>query len=262
MFFDVVSLLTPQKVIYFVLVITRVSGMMLTAPLFSTYPVPQPVKNGLIAFVAFILFPLVAKISPIAHMPTDMIGLGILAVREVIIGSIIGFCMNLIFVSIQVAGQLISIDMGLAMSELLDPVTRQQTPVVGQFYLFMAMIAFLFVNGDHYLFQSLIDSYRLIPIDTNFAIQGALVEKIVYFTSQIFVIAFSIIMPVYSILFVVSVLLGFTSKMMPQMNIFQLAMPFKIYIGIGLMAFFISQTYMLMATTIENLLVRVNGMFI
>jgi len=262
MFFDVVSLLTPDRVVFFVLVMTRLSGMMATAPLFSTYPVPNQIKASLIALVAFIMYPVIAKISPIAHMPMDMIGLAVLAFREVIIGSIIGFCMNLIFVSIQVAGQLISIDMGLAMSELLDPVTRQQTPVVGQFYLFMAMIAFLFVNGDHYLFQSVLDSYHLLPIDTNFVIQGALVEKIVYFSSQIFVIAFSIIMPVYSILFVVSVLLGFTSKMMPQLNIFQLAMPVKIYIGIGLMAFFISKTYVLMATTIENLLVRVNGIFI
>ena len=262
MFFDVVSLLTPEKVVFFVLVMTRLSGMMLTAPLLSTYPIPMPIKSSLIALIAFLTYPLISKVSPIAHMPMDMIGLGVLAFREVIIGSIIGFCMNLIFVSIQVAGQLISIDMGLAMSELLDPVTRQQTPVVGQFYLFMAMIAFLFINGDHYLFQSVLDSYKLLPIDTNFVIQGALVEKIVYFTSQIFVIAFSIIMPVYSILFVVSVLLGFTSKMMPQMNIFQIAMPFKIYIGIGLMAFFISKTYTLMAYTVENLLIKVNGMFI
>lgn len=262
MFFDVVSLLTPEKVVFFVLVMTRLSGMMMTAPLLSTYPIPQYIKACLIALVAFLIYPLAAKISPIPLMPTDMIGLSVLAVREVIIGSIIGFCMNLIFVSIQVAGQIISIDMGLAMSELLDPVTRQQTPVVGQFYLFTAMIAFLFINGDHYLFQSVLDSYKLLPIDTNFVIQGALVEKIVYFTSQIFVIAFSIIMPVYSILFVVSVLLGFTSKMMPQMNIFMLAMPFKIYIGIALMSFFVSKTYNLIATIVENLLIRVNGMFI
>lgn len=262
MFFDVVSLLTPERVVYFVLVMTRLSGMMMTAPLLSTYPIPNPIKASLIALIAFLMYPLAAKVSPISHMPMDMIGLTILSLREVIIGSIIGFCMNLIFVSIQVAGQIISIDMGLAMSELLDPITRQQTPVVGQFYLFMAMIAFLYINGDHYLFQSVLDSYKLLPIDTNFVIQGALVEKIVYFSSQIFVIAFSIIMPVYAILFVVSVLLGFTSKMMPQMNIFMLAMPFKIYIGIVLMSIFLSKTYTFMASTVENLLIRVNGMFI
>jgi len=262
MFFDVVSLLTPEKVIFFILVLTRLSGMMLTAPLLSTYPIPAPIKACLIGLTAFLMFPLVAKVSPIANMPTDMIGLSVLVLREVIIGSIIGFCMNLIFVSIQVAGQMISIEMGLAMSELLDPVTRQQTPVMGQFYLFMAMIAFLYINGDHYLFTSVLESYNSIPIETNFVIQAALVEKILYFSSQIFVIAFSIIIPVYAILFVMSVLLGFTSKMMPQMNIFMLAIPIKIYFGIILMSLFISKTYTLMSTTIENLLIRVHGMFI
>lgn len=262
MFFDVVSLLSPEKVIYFVLVMTRISGMMATAPLISTYPIPPQIKACLTALVAFIIYPLIAKVSPIEHMPTDLLGLGIMSLKEVIVGSIIGFCMNLIFVSIQIAGQLISIQMALAISDILDPVTKTQTPVIGQFYLFIAMIVFLYINGDHYLFTSVVDSYNLIPIDANFILQGALVEKIIFFTSQIFVIAFSVVMPVYSVLLIMTVLLGFTSKMMPQMNIFTLAMPFKIYVGIALMAIFITKTYSFMATTIENLLISVNGMFI
>ncbi len=262
MFFDVVSLLSPEKVVYFVLVMTRLSGMMITAPLISTYPIPHQIKAGLVALIAFLTYPLIAKVSPIEHMPLDLLGLGIMAFKEVVVGAIIGFCMNLIFVSIQIAGQLVSIQMALAMSDILDPVTKTQTPVIGQFYLFIAMIVFLYINGDHYLFTSVLDSYNLIPIDTNFILQGALVEKIIYFTSQIFVIAFSVVMPVYSVLLILEVLLAFTSKMMPQMNIFTLAMPFKIYVGIALMSLFISKTYFFMANTIENLLINVNGMFI
>jgi|APHig6443718053_1056840.scaffolds.fasta_scaffold00005_41 flagellar biosynthetic protein FliR len=262
MFFDVVSLLSPEKVVYFVLVMTRLSGMMITAPLISTYPIPNQVKAALVALIAFITYPLIAKVSPIEHMPVDLLGLGIMSFKEVVVGAIIGFCMNLIFVSIQIAGQLISIQMALAISDILDPVTKTQTPVIGQFYLFMAMIVFLFINGDHYLFTSVLSSYHLIPIDTNFILQGALVEKIIYFTSQIFVIAFSVVMPVYSVLLIMTVLLGFTSKMMPQMNIFTLAMPFKIYVGIALMALFISKTYSFMAITIESLLISVNKIFL
>jgi flagellar biosynthetic protein FliR len=262
MFFDVVSLLSPEKVVYFVLVMTRLSGMMATAPLISTYPIPNQIKACLVALIAFITYPLISKVCPIENMPVDLLGLGIMSFKEVVVGAIIGFCMNLIFVAIQIAGQLVSIQMSLAMSDILDPVTKTQTPVVGQFYLFIAMIVFLYINGDHYLFKSVLDSYNLIPIDANFILQGALVEKIIYFTSQIFVIAFSLVMPVYSVLLILEVLLAFTSKMMPQMNIFMLAMPFKIYIGIALMAIFISKTYSFMATTIENLLISVNGMFI
>lgn len=261
MFFDVVSLLTPEKVIYFVLVMTRLSGMMITAPLYSTYPIPTSIKAMLIALVAFITYPLIAKICPIEHMPTDLLALGIMAFKEIVVGSIIGFCINLIFIAIQISGQLISIQMAIAISEVLDPVTKQQTPIIGQFYLFMAMIAFLFINGHHYLFTSVLDSYNLIPIDANFVLQGAMVNQIIHFSSQIFAIAFSLIMPVYAVLLITTVLLGFTSKMMPQMNIFMLAMPFKIYIGIGLMAIFMAKTYNFMTIIIENLLINVNGMF-
>lgn len=261
MFFDVVSLLTPEKVIYFVLVMTRLSGMIMTAPLISTYPIPAQVKACLVGLVAFLTYPLIAKVSPIAHMPMDLLGLGALALREVIIGSIIGFCMNLIFVAIQIAGQLVSIQMALTIADVLDPVTKTNTPVIGQFYLFIAMIAFLFIHGDQYLFTSVLNSYNVIPIDTNFVIQGLLVDKILFFTSQIFVIAFSVIMPIYSVLLIMEVLLGFTSKMMPQLNIFMIGMPFKIYVGIALMAIFVSKTYSFIVITIQNLLINVSRMF-
>lgn len=261
MFFDVLSLLTPQKVIFFVLVLARLSGMIATAPLISTYPIPMQIKTGLVATVAFLTYPLIAKICPIESMPTDMLSLGMMMFKEVIVGSIIGFCMNIVFVAIQVAGQMLSIQMGLAVGNVLDPVTKQQVPIVGQFYLFLAMILFLYVNGHQYLFTSVLDSYNLIPVGAEFTIAGNFAEKIIYFTSQIFVIAFSIIMPIYSLLLILSVLLGFTSKMMPQMNIFMVALPVKIYIGLALMSIFISKTYQFLAVTIENLLISINGIF-
>lgn len=261
MFFDVLSFLTPQKVIFFVLVLARLSGMISTAPLISTYPVPMQIKAGLIAIVAFITYPIIAEICPIESVPTDMLSLGIMAFKEVVVGAIVGFCMNIIFVAIQVAGQMLSIQMGLAMANALDPVTKLQIPIVGQFYLFLAMILFLYINGHQYLFTSVLDSYNLIPIGSNFIITGNFAEKIVYFTSQIFAIAFSIIMPIYSLLLILSVLLGFTSKMMPQMNIFMVALPIKIYIGLALMGVFIAKTYQYLAITIENLLIQINGIF-
>lgn len=262
MFFDVLSFLTPHKVIFFVLVLSRLSGMIATAPLISTYPIPMQIKTGLVAIVAFLTYPLIAKICPLATMPTDMLSLGMMVFKEIIVGAIIGFCMNIVFVAIQVAGQMLSIQMGLAVSNVLDPVTKQSVPVVGQFYLFLAMILFLYIDGTQYLFTSVLDSYNLIPIGATFTIAGNFAEKIIYFTSQIFVIAFSVIMPIYSLLLIMSVLLGFTSKMMPQMNIFMVALPLKIYVGLALMGIFISQTYQFLAITIKNLLISINGIFI
>ena len=69
-------------------------------------------------------------------------------------------------------------------------------------------------------------------------------------------------MPIYSVLLIETVLMGFTSKMMPQLNIFMVALPFKIYIGMALMCVFIAKTYSYLSGLIENLLININGMFL
>jgi len=258
---DLFILLSPKNIIVFVLVLTRLSGLMLTAPFFSTYPIPMQAKAGLIALVAFIMYPMVLTSSTFT-MPHELLSLAILLAKELFVGALIGFCANLIFVAIQMAGHLISIQMGLAVSEVLDPVTRQQTPAIGQFYVFLAGIVFIFVNGHQWLFNSIYSSYHTIPIGLDFHLTGHMVERIIFYTSQIFVIAFGIIVPIYGVLFVADVALGFVSKMMPQMNIFMVAMPFKIYVGLVLMMFFMIATGTYLSGLVSNLLESITNIFI
>ncbi len=261
MFIDILPYLTPAKIIIFILVVSRLSGMFITAPLFSTYPIPMEVKSGLIALTAFIVYPIISSITPANAVPHNMWALGWMIGKEIIIGSMIGFCVNIIFIAIQMAGHLLSMQMGLAVAEVLDPVTRHQVPIIGQLYLFMAVILFLGINGHHYLFTGVFESYSLIPIGVDFHLTGELIEGIIYFTSQIFTLAFNIIMPIFSVLLLTDVLLGFMSKMMPAMNIFVVALPIKIYIGLILMIVFTMKTYSYLATVIENMLIQASAIF-
>ena len=64
MFVDILPYITPVKIIIFILVVSRLSGMFITAPLFSTFPIPMQVKAGLIALIAFLTYPIIASITP------------------------------------------------------------------------------------------------------------------------------------------------------------------------------------------------------
>ncbi|MDD3593102.1 MAG: flagellar biosynthetic protein FliR [Candidatus Gastranaerophilales bacterium] len=259
---DLLLMLSPTNIVIFVLVMTRLSGMFVSAPFFSTLPIPTQTKAVLVLSIAFMMYPFVAAHTGVLTTGLlDIPSLVILMLKEFVVGATIGFCAGLIFSGIQLAGQLLSIQMGLAISEILDPVTQQNVPILGQFYLFIASLTFIFINGHIWLFESIYKSYNVIPVNYNFIFSGQLVETIIYFVSQIFQIAFSIIMPIYAILIITATVLGFMSKAMPQMNVFMVALPLKIYIGIALMIAFAIPTSTYIASLMQTLLQNISTMF-
>ena len=77
------------------------------------------------------------------------------------------------------------------------------------------------------------------PIGYGFGFSPEVVQQIIFIVSQIFVIALKIALPIFGVLFITDVLLGFTSKVMPQMNIFMVSIPLKIYLGLLLSIIFV-----------------------
>ncbi|MDD3149901.1 MAG: flagellar biosynthetic protein FliR, partial [Candidatus Gastranaerophilales bacterium] len=209
---DLSIFLSTKSLIVFILVLTRMAGMLSIAPFFSTFPIPARVKAGLAAMIAFIIYPIVLSKTSF-EVPTELISLSLFIAKEFFVGFIIGFCALIIFMGIQMGGQLLSIQMGLAVSNVLDPVTKQQVPVVGQFYMYIASMAFIYISGHQWLFGSVLGSYDTIPIGLNFLIDGVMVDKIIQITSQLFRIAFSAVIPIYGILLICDVSLGFIAKM-------------------------------------------------
>lgn len=252
---------STESIIVFILVLTRLTGMLMTAPLFSTFPVPKEIKIGLASLSAFIMFPFVAEYA-VFIMPTDLIGLSLLFFKELAIGLLIGFTVALIFVAVEIGGHILSMKMGLAMANALDPVTKQNVPIVGQFYLFMTSIVFLSINGHHKLFTTVYGSFKSIPIGLNFDFSSRLTEQLLLFSSSLFLIAFKIVIPIFSILLVVTILIGVVSKVLPQMNIFMVAMPLQIYTGLSLMLLLMPATTVYMSKLINEILINIAGFFI
>jgi len=257
---ELLVLLSPKNLILFIVVFTRLGGLMTSAPLFSTYPIPNQIKVWLVATVAFIIFPMVMAKSGF-QTPTSMPELTIILLKEFMVGYIIGFVSNLIFVAVEMASELLSMQMGLTAAQALNPVSGNNTPILSQIYTFMAAMIFLSLHAHQWLFAAVYQSFQTIPPGFGFVINGTIVKELIYVTGQMFPIALGIALPIFAVLLITEVLLGFISKMMPQMNIFMVAMPLKIYLGILLGLIFLQPMYENMTVLIEQGLKAVAGIF-
>lgn len=252
---------STESIIIFILVLSRLTGMLITAPLFSTFPIPPQFKLGLAALCAFIIYPFVIH-SAILSAPKDLVSLGILLFKESAIGILIGFSASLLFTAVEIGGQILSQQMGLAIASALDPVTKQNVPIIGQFYLYTASIVFITLNGPHWLFSIVCESFQSIPIGTDFSFSSHISEQLLVFSAQLFFIAFSIIIPIFSVLFITTILMSIIAKILPQMNVFMVAMPAQIYIGLSLMLLLMQPTTIYMSKLFSSLLMTVKSIFI
>jgi flagellar biosynthetic protein FliR len=226
--FNLDVLFSVSNIILFIAIITRISGMLASAPLFSTYPIPRQGKIWLAALIAFILFPIVQYNSNFAT-PTNVPMLTIILFKEYLVGYTMGFCANLIFTGIELGVNMFAIQMGLSASQALNPVSGGTSPVITRAYTYLASMIFIALSAHQWLFAALYNSFKSIPIGYTFTISPAIVDYIINLTGQLFNISLGIALPIFGVLFITDVLLGFTSKMMPQMNIFMVSMPLKIY---------------------------------
>jgi flagellar biosynthetic protein FliR len=218
----------PKDVVAFVLVLMRMAGIFLTAPVFASRNIPVMVKASWILFIAFLLFPVVEFKT--VDLPASGLPLAMAIVREMLIGFSIGLGATLIFTGIQLAGQIVDIQMGLGMVNIIDPVTNNQISVMGQYYYLIATLVFMAVNGHHLLLRAVAESFAVIPLGhAHFSV--ALGTKMMGLFTQVFFIAFRVGAPVIGALFITNMALGVIARTVPQMNVFIVGMPLSLAVG-------------------------------
>ena len=257
---SLLAIFTPVKIILFIAVFTRISGLLASAPMFSTYPIPYQVKIWLCAMIAFIMFPFVHATSNFI-MPTVMPELFVILLKEFFIGYLIGFCTNLIFIAVDMAANLFAVQMSLSVSQALNPATGTTSPVLTQVYTLLATMIFISLNAHQWLFSAVYNSFASVPVGYGFFIDGKIVQECVYLMGQMFSVSVGLALPIFGVLLIKDVLMGFVSKMMPQMNVFMVAMPLKIYVGLLLCLIFIRPMSEYMAVAIERTLTAVSALF-
>ena len=258
--FNLDVLFSMSNIILFMAIFTRLSGLFTTAPLFSTYPIPAQVKIWLSAAIAFILFPIVQANTQFV-IPNSVPALTLILFKEFLIGVTIGFCANIMFVGIELGVNTFTVQMGLSADQALNPASGGRSPVLTQAFTYLSSMLFISLGAHQWLFSALYNSFKSLPIGYTLGVSPSIIEQIVIITSQIFSVGLGIALPIFGILFITDVLLGFTSKMMPQMNIFMVSLPLKIYLGMLLSLMFMRPMAEHMAVIIEQFLTKIAAIF-
>lgn len=219
----------------FLFVLVRVGAILFSIPFLEARNVPMTFKAALAVAMSVMLMPQL-NLPPISVVAGDPVVLVLGIVGEVAVGLIIGLMVQLIFAGVQLAGQLAGFQMGFAIANVVDPASSLQIPILAQFLNLFALMVFFTINAHYYFIKALVDAFALIP---PLAVQfnGQLLELMMKTAADAFVIAIQVGAPVMVALLLTNVALGLTARTVPQMQIFVVAMPLQIALGLLFMGF-------------------------
>ncbi|MDQ0164678.1 flagellar biosynthetic protein FliR [Bacillus horti] len=205
------------------------TAFFLAAPVFSFRTLPTAFKVGLGFFSALVAFSTVATDVEIQVDAAFIV----LIVKEAVVGLALGFVAALLLYTLQIAGGFIDFQMGFAIANVVDPQTGAQVPIIGNFKYVFSLLFLLSVNGHHLLIDGVIRSYQMVPVENMFISIGS--ESVALFITELFVsiylIAFQIAIPIVGSLFLVDVAMGLIARTVPQLNVFVVGIPLKIFVG-------------------------------
>ncbi len=207
----------------------RVGAIFMFLPIFNSRAIPVLFKLGFALSVAFILYPLLSEQArPLFATIPELV---LAAACELMIGILIGLAVRTLFTGFQMAGQMAGYQMGMAIANVMDPATSAQVPILATFYNLLAILIFLSINAHIFLLRAMVESFQIVPL-FGFEFNQAVMQHIINLAGNMFIIALKIGAPVIVALLITSAALGLVARTIPQMNIFIVAMPLKIAIGL------------------------------
>ena len=218
--------------------LTRILGLLATAPIFGNSSFPISVKVGLGVLLALIMAPLIPALP--AADPMSMAGFLIL-IQELLIGVAMGFAMRIVFAAIEMAGEVASLTMGLGFASFFDPLTKGRSSAISQFMALIATMAFLAVNAHLVLLQALAESFFSMPIAAT-PMSAAGPYELVRWGGHIFHAGLQLSMPLVAALLITQVALGILTRAAPQLNIFGIGFP--ISLGVGMLVLVVVLPYL------------------
>lgn len=225
----------PATLVGFLLALVRAAAWVALAPPFSSRVIPVTVKTGLAVALALAGAPHLAGHHPAPSL--DMSWLMGAAAVQFAAGLALGFVAHLLFSAVQSAGSMLDLMGGMNLPSSLDPLSENQTPILGQLYEMIAMVL-LFVSGaDLILVRGFLKSFD--GVGYTFGATGGIGRVLLGDVSTFFVAALEIAAPLLAVLFLVQVALGLVSRAAPQMNVFAFAFPAQIIavlllVGLGI----------------------------
>lgn len=206
----------------------RVLAMFSVAPVFSLKAIPQRAKVALAFLVAL------AAQATLVNQPqislNSSLALGAV-VQQVGVGLAIGFAVRLVYASVELAGELVGLQMGLNFASFFDPASNAQVSAVSRFLGHMSVLLFVVMNGHLMVLMAVIKSFDSFPVDGNF-LETLQYIKMYTLGADLFASALWMALPMVGMLLFINLTMGVISRVAPQMNIYAIGFPVTLTMGL------------------------------
>lgn len=228
--------ISVQQLAVFLLILARIAGVFIQAPLFSSRSFPLPAKTAFAVWLSIVLW----FVTPIQQpLPASLFNFILALISEAAVGFIIGFICNIIFIAVQSAGEIMDMQMGLSVATALDPVFGSVISVIGRLAFFIALIIFITADGHHLILTAFQQSFTALPAGkiANFASPN-LVMQVIDLGTLLWATAIKLAAPAVLLIFLSDFTFGIVSRVAPQVNVFMLG--FQVKPSLGLLGFLMS----------------------
>ena len=220
---------------FFLLIFTRVSCFVFTAPFFSMKNTPANVRIGISFFTSVLLYQVLTPAEAVVY--SSVLEYVIIVMKEAVVGLLIGLAASICTSIVNFAGSIADMEVGLSMVTLMDPTSRENTSITGVMYQYSLMLMMIVTGMYRYLFGALADTFSLIPVNRAVFRSDALLSSMLEFLGDYVVIGFRIVLPVFCTILLLNAVLGVLAKVSPQMNMFAVGIQMKILVGLSVLFF-------------------------
>ena len=205
-----------QQFLVFTLVLTRVSGLVMTAPIYGTSEVPMQVR-GLLAFaLALLIAP--TQLGTSFPDPGSLANYLVFVGSELLVGVTLGLGVVILFSGMQLAGDLLGRISGTMLADIYDPASGNSIPLFSHLLHYVALAVFVCIGGHRIVMAGLLDTFQSIP-PGHAGLPDSLTETFVTLVTQSFVLGLRAAAPVVTSLLLANLILGLIGRTLPQLNI-------------------------------------------
>lgn len=221
-----------SRFMVFTLVLTRTSGLVMTAPIFGTQALPRQVRALMAVAISLLVTPvfLSTSIPPI----TNLAEFGRLLANEALVGLLLGLGTNILFSGIQVAGQIVSQLSGLSLADVFSPGFDEDVSIFSQLFYFLTLAVFVAIGGHRMVTQALLETFSALP-PGHAALGSGFVDVVVTILTQAFALGIRAAAPLLTALLLANLVLGLISRTLPQINVIAVGFSLNALLAMGLL---------------------------
>jgi len=217
-------------VVIWMIALTRVSGLLVSAPVLGSASVPPRVKAGFAVLLTIFLAPLIAR--PGSMSLSEVVWL---LAGEFLVGFLLGFTLQIVFEAVQLAGQVCGVQMGYSLASVLNPDSEADSTVLSTFYQLIVLVLFIQFGVPQWLLRGLSRSFGYFP-PGRLSLVWPATSAILEFATGMWVAGLQIAAPVVVASLFADVALGFLGKASPQFPVLFLGISLKNMLGLALVA--------------------------